>query len=109
VAGLTLPDQNDRHVLAAAIEGGASVILTWNLRHFPTAETTKYNVAVRDPDSFLTALCDEEPDAVAAVIAGARTNLTRSEPTMEEYLLALEKQGLRSFVARTRTIVKAHD
>jgi predicted nucleic acid-binding protein len=28
---ITLPDPNDRHVLAAAIEAHASVILTWNL------------------------------------------------------------------------------
>ena len=35
VGAITLPDSNDRHVLAAAIEAHASIILTWNLRHFP--------------------------------------------------------------------------
>src|SRR5215510_1544942 len=51
--GLTLPDSDDRHVLAAAIAARASAIVTWNLRHFPTSTMVKYSIAVRDPDSFL--------------------------------------------------------
>ena len=32
---LTLPDENDRHVLAAAISGKAQLIITFNLKDFP--------------------------------------------------------------------------
>ena len=53
----------------------ASIILTWNLKHFPESETAKYNIAVRDPDSFLTALCGEDAETVAAVVDAARANL----------------------------------
>lgn len=35
IPGLSLPDSNDRHVLAAAIRCNASVIVTFNERDFP--------------------------------------------------------------------------
>ena len=38
IDALTLPDPNDRHVLAAAIHCGANVIVTFNDADFP-AET----------------------------------------------------------------------
>jgi hypothetical protein len=40
VPALELPDPNDRHVLAAAIQCGADLILTFNLDDFPEQALT---------------------------------------------------------------------
>ncbi len=102
VNGLSLPDPNDRHVLAAAIEAHASLIITWNLRHFPAPELTKYGIAARAPNSFLSELCRAEPETMVAVVDAARANLRRTEPSKEEHLQALEAQGLKIFASIVR-------
>jgi hypothetical protein len=41
---LSLPDWNDRHVLAAAIVAEAEILLTDNLRDFPRRRLAEYGV-----------------------------------------------------------------
>ena len=100
--GLTLPDPGDRHVLAAAIEGRATVLLTFNLRDFPNHILAPFGISARDPDGFLSELFTEDPEAVAAVVDAARLNLSRTAPTSEDFVQALERQRLPAFAARLR-------
>ncbi|WP_249192517.1 PIN domain-containing protein [Burkholderia cenocepacia] len=58
VAGLTLPDPDDRHVLAAAIRCGASVIVTFNERDFPNDLLAPYGIESQHPDEFVDNLLD---------------------------------------------------
>jgi hypothetical protein len=58
---LTLPDENDRHVLAAAIRGKAQVIVTMNLKDFPAEVLQKYDMEAQHPDEFILRLIDLAP------------------------------------------------
>lgn len=65
---LDLPDTDDRHVLAAAIHAGAEVIVTRNLRDFPTERLSAWGVQAQHPDDFLVGLHQDHPDALSGII-----------------------------------------
>lgn len=97
VAGLELPDADDRHVLAAAIAGTASVIVTWNLKDFPASDLRPYSVTSQSPDDFLTNLHAAFPDALISSVKRARLNLRKTTPSVEALVDALQQGGLKKF------------
>lgn len=99
VKGVSLPDPDDRHVVAAAIEAEASIIVTWNLRDFPAPELRRHGLRKMTPDALMVALLGAVPAAVIAATANARRNLRVSRISVAEYLAALERQRLKRFVA----------
>ena len=68
VSRLDLPDLDDVHVLAAAIDGGADELLTLNLKDFPTRTLSAEGILRRDPDGFLLEAYHADPNAVLKVI-----------------------------------------
>src|ERR1700712_3135779 len=46
-------DPKDRHVAAAAVRGGAALIVTANTRDFPPEAMARYDIEVVHPDDFL--------------------------------------------------------
>ncbi len=54
--GLTLPDPDDRHVLAAAVRAGAQTIVTFNLRDLPSTVLDSFGIEARHPDDFVLAV-----------------------------------------------------
>ena len=96
---LTLPDADDRHVLAAAIKAEATLIITFNLKDFPPAMLATYGVAAIHPDEFVTALLNEMPADVVTVLQQMRARRRRPAISAEDFLLLLERQGLKKFAA----------
>ncbi|MHA6347036.1 RSP_2648 family PIN domain-containing protein [Roseivivax sp. CAU 1761] len=66
-ARLWLPDPNDVHVLAAAVAGSADAIVTVNAKDFPRGTLAEEGLLRIDPDAFLMARWQAQPDLVAAV------------------------------------------
>lgn len=48
-----LPHQKDGHVVAAAIQRNANVIITLNTKHFPAECLERYGILCHSPDDFL--------------------------------------------------------
>jgi hypothetical protein len=72
---VTLPDANDRHVLAAAIHGECQLIVTANLRDFAAPTLGFYNIEARQPDVFVLGLFEEDPGEVVAALHELRADL----------------------------------
>ena len=66
-ARLSLPDPDDEHVLAAAVDGEADELMTLNLKDFPTRTLSAEGIIRRDPDGFLVEALAANPEAVQAV------------------------------------------
>jgi hypothetical protein len=102
VPTVSLPDPDDRHVVAAAIAAGASIILTWNLKDFPAAALKKYGLRRQTPDAFLTGLYDNVPDLVVGSPANARRSLNKSRVSAPDFIDILNHQKLTQLVTRLR-------
>ena len=70
-AALDLPDPADAHVLAAALDGEADVLLTLNLRDFPRRVMAAHGLVAEAPDTLLMRLWLERPEVVAGAVAAA--------------------------------------
>lgn len=64
LAKFTLPDEDDRHVLAAALTAEADTVCTANLKDFPTPVLATLGLVSVSPDALLTALIDNYPAAM---------------------------------------------
>jgi predicted nucleic acid-binding protein len=94
IPALTLPDPNDRHVLAAAIIARAEVIVTFNLGDFPAAALEAFGIKAQHPDDFVMRLLDVTPEVVFLAVQRQRQSLRNPPKTVEEVLETLHQQGL---------------
>jgi len=102
IPGLFLPDENDRHVLAAAIRCRASVIVTCNLEDFPREALREFNIEAQHPDEFIFNLFDLSPGLVIEAAENHRSSLKNPPKSVDEYLAMLEMQGLTQTTSALR-------
>jgi hypothetical protein len=95
---LTLPDPNDRHVLAAAIKAHADVIVTFNLADFPAQTLDRWGIEAQHPDVFLTHQFHLSQPVFLQAVRTVRNRLIKPPKTVDEYLDTLRAQGLLATV-----------
>ncbi len=100
IAGIELPDPNDRHVLAAAIKGQAQAIITYNLSDFPREKLDPFGVEAIHPDDFIVYQFDLNEAAVCRAVQKQRATLKNPPVSVERLLETLSGQSLPKTVGR---------
>lgn len=107
IDGLSLPDPDDRHVLAAAIKSRSNLIVTFNLKDFPEDVLSRYDIEALHPDTFVLRLLDAVPMDVVSAAAEHRENLKNPPKSAEDYLGTLEQQRLTGTATRLREYISS--
>lgn len=94
IESLTLPDEDDRHVLAAAIRCNADAIVTKNLKDFPADTLKALPIEAIHPDDFLFYQLELSTPLFCSAVKRMRQSLKNPPKTAEELLLILRKQEL---------------
>jgi hypothetical protein len=103
IEGLSLPDPDDRHVLAAAIRGGAQAIVTYNLKDFPEKALAPYDIEALHPDGFLSDLVELHPASMVEVLNDCVRGLRNPPTSLRERLRHLKEA---SHLVRTVELIE---
>ena len=93
IGSLTLPDENDRHVLAAAIQAGATEIVTFNLTDFPKKLLRPHSVLAVHPDAFVVGLLETFPRFIAEALDNRRQTYRKPLMSRIQYCERLHQVG----------------
>ncbi|MCJ2126597.1 PIN domain-containing protein [Methylobacterium sp. J-077] len=94
IPALTLPDPDDRHILAAAIVGRADVIVTFNEKDFPPDALAPYGIHTRHPDAFFSEAEGVEPGVLTDAAARDLAHYKRPPLSPKQYTDDLRKAGV---------------
>ena len=102
--GEDLPDEDDAHILAAALKTQAQIIITDNLPDFPSRVLVPLNIEALSTDQFLANTIDLNSSKAVAVLREMRLRLKRPEMTAEALLMRMDAVGL----SETVNILRPH-
>jgi len=94
IDSITLPDADDRHVVAAAIHCGATVILTANLRDFPAAALDPYGITAVHPDAFISGLFKNKREPVLLALRALLSSFVNAPKSAADLLETMRRHGL---------------
>lgn len=89
-----LPDENDEHVLNAAIACQAQTIVTENIKDFPEDILKKFNIEAKKADNFIADTISLDERVSKDIIRNMRLRLKKPEMTPQEFIKSLEADGL---------------
>lgn len=89
-----LPDPGDLHVLATAIAGQGSQIVTLNMRDFPRRTLAPLGITAIHPDPFLLALYDDHSGDIETVTTATQTQAEQLSGQSWPIRKLLKKAGL---------------
>jgi predicted nucleic acid-binding protein len=91
LAGIELPDEDDRHIIAAAIAADAPFICTHNVKDFPSSIMVDLGLTVVTPDDLLCQLIQDYQQSMLWVHRASVDSLRGA--TDESTVLALRQAG----------------
>lgn len=83
IEGLELPDEKDRHILAAAIKTNADVIVTNNLKDFPKEYLATFGLKAKSVDDFITDIIDLNQERT--LLSFKELVMNRTNPDLDEF------------------------
>ncbi|MFG6101586.1 PIN domain-containing protein [Leptothoe sp. EHU-05/26/07-4] len=104
IPSVELPDPDDRHVLAAAITANVDILVTFNLKDFPSSVLAQHDIEAQHPDDFIADLLDLKPLRGIQAIQTIQSRLKKPPVSFDEYLEILLRQGLPVTVSILRQL-----
>lgn len=103
IPALTLPDENDCHILAAAIAGHADAIVTFNLKDFPAEAIKPYNIEAIHPDDFVMNQIELNQIAGLGAIKTMRARFRNPPLSAQNLIQVFERNQLPQLAAFLKT------
>lgn len=105
LTSISLPDPDDKHVLAAAIVCQAQFIVTFNLKDFPKKILNKFEIEAIHPDDFVCNLIDFSPENVLESITNQLNSLKNPPLKMSDLIKIHKKSGLHKSMQQIETML----
>ncbi len=109
LTSVTLPDPDDAHVIAAASHAACTIIVTFNLKHFPAVVLVAQTppLTATHPDAFLVHLLTTRASVTLPLIEKVRRNLTSPPMPIADYADSLARTGLHQVADLLRYLLPA--